>query len=72
MPSTVASLAGLAGGLGLEVMAVGVESAREAKALRACGCDAGQGYHFARPLRGEELPGWLAGGAPRRKTAILS
>ncbi len=72
VPSTVASLAGLAGGLGLEVMAVGVESAREAKALRACGCDAGQGYHFARPLRGEELPGWLAGGAPRRKTAFLS
>ena len=36
--------------LGLSITAEGVETAAQAAHLRALGCEAGQGYHFARPL----------------------
>jgi diguanylate cyclase (GGDEF)-like protein len=35
---------------GLRVVAEGIETADQLAALRALGCDRGQGYHFARPL----------------------
>jgi predicted signal transduction protein with EAL and GGDEF domain len=41
--------------LGVEVLAEGVETSEQAALLRDMGCDVGQGYHFARPLLGEEL-----------------
>jgi predicted signal transduction protein with EAL and GGDEF domain len=43
--------------LGVEVLAEGVETSEQAALLRDMGCDVGQGYHFARPLLGEELMG---------------
>ncbi len=50
----------LCGQLGAQVVAEGVETAGEADALAALGCDLMQGYHFARP--GLPLPavGWPA------------
>jgi diguanylate cyclase (GGDEF)-like protein len=41
--------------LGLTVVAEGVEGAEHVTALRALGCDIAQGYHYARPMVGEQL-----------------
>jgi diguanylate cyclase (GGDEF)-like protein len=40
----------LAGTLGLEVVAEGIESAAQLAVLREMGCDLGQGYHLSPPL----------------------
>jgi diguanylate cyclase (GGDEF)-like protein len=50
----IAAIVGLARALGLEVVAEGVETAEHAERLRQLGCKAGQGYHFDRPLTGQE------------------
>jgi EAL domain-containing protein (putative c-di-GMP-specific phosphodiesterase class I) len=46
----VGALVQLAHTLGLNVTAEGVETAGQASRLRELGCDAGQGWHFARPM----------------------
>ena len=46
----VGALVSLAHTLGLSVTAEGVETAGQASRLRELGCDAGQGWHFARPM----------------------
>lgn len=45
----------LAHNLGLHVIAEGVESAEVWRLLAALGCDAVQGYHFARPVPADHL-----------------
>jgi len=47
--------------LGLTVVAEGVETGHELEELRRFGCDAAQGYHFARPMPAEELDAWWRG-----------
>jgi diguanylate cyclase (GGDEF)-like protein len=56
----VEAILGLAHTLRLQVVAEGVEDERSEQRLRELGCDLMQGYHLARPMRGEELLGWLA------------
>ncbi|MEJ7843381.1 MAG: PAS domain S-box protein [Rubrobacter sp.] len=51
----------LAHTLGMEVVAEGVESEGQAASLREMGCDMAQGYHLAKPLLPEEVPGFLTG-----------
>jgi diguanylate cyclase (GGDEF)-like protein len=46
--------------LGLTVVAEGVEGAEHVTALRALGCDIAQGYHYARPMGGEQMSELLA------------
>jgi len=46
----VASLAGLATGLGLHVVAEGVETEQQFQFVKHCGCDEAQGYHLSRAL----------------------
>jgi EAL domain-containing protein (putative c-di-GMP-specific phosphodiesterase class I) len=45
----------LAKSLGMMVVAEGIEEAAQADALRAIGCDVGQGYLFARPLSAADI-----------------
>ncbi len=49
----------VAHGLGLRVVAEGVETEAQLEALRNLGCDAAQGYLFARPTPSADLPGVL-------------
>jgi diguanylate cyclase (GGDEF)-like protein/PAS domain S-box-containing protein len=45
--------------LGLEVAAEGVEDEPTWRALKDLGCDAAQGYYFARPIPVKEFQDWL-------------
>ena len=46
----VAALAGLATGLGLHVVAEGVETEQQFQFVKHCGCNEAQGYHLSRAL----------------------
>ncbi len=54
----------LAHGLRLEVIAEGVETAEQMEIMRALGCDAAQGYLFAKPMSAEALQAWVAARLP--------
>jgi diguanylate cyclase (GGDEF)-like protein len=43
----------------LEVVAEGVENESVAQDLATLGCDYMQGFHFAKPLPPQEIPGWI-------------
>jgi diguanylate cyclase (GGDEF)-like protein len=45
----VKTIIGIAGGMGLDVVACGVESAQQRDLLRAMGCSQWQGHHFGEP-----------------------
>jgi diguanylate cyclase (GGDEF)-like protein len=55
----VSSTVNLAHGLGLKVVAEGVESKEVWQELEALGCDTIQGYYAAKPMPPEKLVGWL-------------
>ncbi|WP_433267520.1 putative bifunctional diguanylate cyclase/phosphodiesterase [Micromonospora vinacea] len=67
----VRSMIELAGALGLRVVAEGVEDERTWRMLHAAGCDAAQGWFYARPMPAEELVTWLARYRPVRPTGGL-
>jgi predicted signal transduction protein with EAL and GGDEF domain/DNA-binding response OmpR family regulator len=49
----------LARSLGLRVVAEGVETVQQLAVLRQLGCSVMQGFMFARPMPGDDLPSWL-------------
>jgi EAL domain-containing protein (putative c-di-GMP-specific phosphodiesterase class I) len=51
----VSSIINLAGGLGLQTIAVGVETAEQLAFLTAQGCGEAQGFHFSLPLPADEF-----------------
>ena len=55
----VNTILGLAGTLGAEVVAEGVEDAATRDALLAAGCAIGQGYYYSYPLGAEDFRGLL-------------
>jgi EAL domain-containing protein (putative c-di-GMP-specific phosphodiesterase class I) len=65
----VSAVVTLAHALSLTVAAEGVETARQHHDVAALGCDACQGYYFARPMRAEAFDALMgqraAGGNPR-------
>ena len=70
--SIVQTIVNLAQGLGLDVVAEGVETSEQWAALRRLGCAGFQGYLFGKPMPLEELrmgvalaaPGHSEGGEP--------
>jgi EAL domain-containing protein (putative c-di-GMP-specific phosphodiesterase class I) len=59
--STIAQMViNLGRGLGLTVIAEGIETEEQRQHLLALGCHEGQGYLFARPMKADQLEAWLA------------
>ena len=52
----------LAGSLGLEGVAEGIECAQQEQVLREIGCRGVQGFHYARPMPPEQLASWFLEG----------
>ena len=65
----VDAILALAHGLGLEVVAEGIETAEQAEFLRARGCDEGQGFYFGQPLALTDFQALLS--APARTAAAV-
>ncbi|HET6720951.1 MAG TPA: EAL domain-containing protein, partial [Rhodocyclaceae bacterium] len=55
----VETILDLARKLGLETVGEGVETEAQAARLRELGCDALQGFLYAKPMPVEELDGWV-------------
>jgi diguanylate cyclase (GGDEF)-like protein len=53
--AVVTAIVSLAKSLGLETVADGIETRAQAEALKALGCDRGQGHYFARPRPSEAI-----------------
>ncbi len=58
----VRSIVDLAHSLGMVVVAEGIETEEQYQRMFQAGCDQGQGYYFARPMRPQELTELLANG----------
>ncbi len=58
----VASVVEMAATLGARVVAEGIETDAQAKAVMACGCRFGQGFFFERAVSAERVAGMLAAG----------
>jgi diguanylate cyclase (GGDEF)-like protein len=68
--SIVDAVIALAHGLGIGVVAEGIETGRQAERLRELGCDLGQGYLFARPMPADAVRRILR--ATRRPPRVLA
>ena len=66
----VRTIVDLAHNLGLPVVAEGIEDDAADHALRAIGCDVGQGYLYSRPLPAPELTRWLRARSPRATNVV--
>lgn len=66
MRSTIA----LAHGLGIEVVAEGVETESQLAFLARHGCDSAQGFLFAKPLPAGEIRAWLDTPPPHVERAV--
>lgn len=56
----VRNMIGLAHGLGIGVIAEGVETQEECSMLKGFGCDVVQGFYFSPPLPAEDFREWVA------------
>jgi diguanylate cyclase (GGDEF)-like protein/PAS domain S-box-containing protein len=74
----VRTIVSLANGLGLDVVAEGVETLSQLTLLRELGCQFGQGYLLSRPLSGDaarellsQPPDWFEPNRPRPRTVPI-
>jgi len=56
----VSSIIELGHGLGMELVAEGVEDEATLELLRALGCDTAQGFHISRPMKSDDAGRWLS------------
>ncbi|MEO7664610.1 MAG: EAL domain-containing protein [Candidatus Limnocylindrales bacterium] len=63
----VQAVLSLAHGLGINVVAEGIETSTQAERLRALGCDLGQGYRWARPMDAVAAMELLEARPPQRR-----
>jgi diguanylate cyclase (GGDEF)-like protein/PAS domain S-box-containing protein len=69
----VRAIATLGAGLGMDVVAEGIETAQQLRFAARAGCGFGQGYHFSRPLPAAEVTALLTSSlAPTRRAAPAS
>jgi diguanylate cyclase (GGDEF)-like protein/PAS domain S-box-containing protein len=68
----VQAILNMASGLGLDVVAEGVETAQAAARLRSMGCAFGQGFYFARPGTAEEIVPLLPAERPATRNREIS
>jgi len=57
--AVISSTLALGETLGMSVVIEGIETRAQREHLLELGCTLGQGYHFARPMNGEDLLEWL-------------
>jgi diguanylate cyclase (GGDEF)-like protein len=58
--NTVRAIVGLGQSLGIPTIAEGIESNRDAEALKALGCTMAQGYLYSKPVSAADLPDLIA------------
>jgi diguanylate cyclase (GGDEF)-like protein len=56
----VSSIIGLGHGLGMQLVAEGIEDGATMEMLRALGCDIAQGFHISRPMTSDDAGRWLS------------
>lgn len=57
--SIISGVVGMSQAFGLQVLAEGIETEQHGDLLLRLGCELGQGYGIARPMRAEDLPEWV-------------
>jgi diguanylate cyclase (GGDEF)-like protein len=67
----VSAVITLGSGLGMKVIAEGVETQAQLDFLRRAGCDQAQGYHLGYPMPAADIPAYLATHAARPPRAKL-
>ena len=68
----ISAVLAMAHSLGMRVTAEGVETAEQAVALQAMGCDSLQGFHFSRPVMASAIPALMLRQWPSRLATPLS
>lgn len=63
---------GMAKGLGMIVVAEGVETEEDWHLLRDLGCDLAQGWLIGRPMAAAQLPEWLGQWSTRRRSLVAA
>ena len=67
--SIVCAIATLGAGLGMDVVAEGIETEEQLRFAAAAGCGFGQGYHFSRPLPAAQVTPLLTSSLARSRRA---
>jgi EAL domain-containing protein (putative c-di-GMP-specific phosphodiesterase class I) len=62
----VKNVAAIGHGIGLSVIAEGIETEDQEHALLAIGCDEGQGYRYSKAVDGEAMMDWAFSSGPQR------
>ena len=68
----VRSVVSIGRGLGMDIVAEGVETEFEAMMMAKLGCTELQGYYFSRPVDAEQMTDLLANFQPRRQVSALT